>query len=90
MYLGTKLMSCFKTFREIQSWTSNLICFAWLLNFGALDRGNDETVNEENMKNKRLEIVTCRLAGGGWGEGGHGPECPPLDPGLHVYLVETL
>ena len=35
------------------------------------------------MKNKRLEIVTCRLAGGGGGAG-HGPECPPppLDPGL--------
>ena len=31
------------------------------------------------MKNKRLEIVTCRLAGvgvGGGGVGGHGPECP--------------
>ena len=33
------------------------------------------------MKNKRLEIVTCRLAGG------HGPECPlpaRCGPGLNT------
>ena len=32
------------------------------------------------MKNKRLEIVTCRLAG-------HGPECPQLDPGLEYVII---
>ena len=40
------------------------------------------------MKNKRLEIVTCRLAGGG-----HRPECPPpLDPGLGdvISLVKCI
>ena len=31
------------------------------------------------MKNKRLEIVTCRLAGGG-GRGGTGPSAPPPSP----------
>ena len=39
------------------------------------------------MKNKRLEIVTCRLAGGG-----HGPECPPARsrPGLIFINIQWL
>ena len=51
---------------------------------------HDETVKEEKMKNKRLEIVTCRLAGGGGGGARarvpiHPPH-PPLDPGLHSFI----
>ena len=41
------------------------------------------------MKNKRLEIVTCRLAGGGgWGYGPESP--PPLDPGLPELFLSSL
>ena len=40
------------------------VFFFWLLNFGALDRGNAEKAKEEEKKKKRLENVTCRLARG--------------------------